>query len=221
MRYLSDKILNRVRGHGRGKWVCTPCDFLDQGSRPAVHKTLSRLVTRGRLRRVGRGLYDWPQTCILTKQVVPPALDQAVAAITRRDGTRVIDGGMYAANHLGLTNAVQVRPIVLTDGPIRTIKVGQTTIEFKHAGTRLMQWHGRPGCPVVNALTWFGRHIATYPQNKIVARLRRQLPAHVKQDLVDGIALLPAWMADRVIQVQGASLITQDQQQVATILQLV
>ena len=44
---------------------------------------------------------------------------------------------------------------------------------------------------------------------------RRQHPA------TDGIALLPAWMADRVIQVQGASLITQDQQQVATILQLV
>ena len=118
---------------------------------------------------------------------------------------------MYAANHLGLTNAVQVRPIVLTDGPSRTIKVGQTTIEFEHAGTRLMQWHGRPGRAVVSALFWFGRDIATYPQNKIVARLRRQLPAHVKQDLVDGIALLPAWMADMVIQVQGTPPATQDQ----------
>ncbi len=195
--------MNRVRGHGRGKWVCTPKDFLDLGSRAAVDQALSRLVTRGRLRRVGRGLYDWPQTCIITKQVVPPDLDQAVAAITRRDGIRVVDGGMYAANHLGLTNAVQVIPMYLTDGPSRNVKVNQTTIEFKHAGTRLMRWYGRPGCPVVNALLWFGRRIATYPQNRIAERLRSQLPDYVKRDLMEGIALLPSWAVPIIKQLQG------------------
>ena len=38
MQGISRKILNRVRGHGRGCWVCTPKDFLDLGSRDAVDK---------------------------------------------------------------------------------------------------------------------------------------------------------------------------------------
>ena len=203
MKHLSDKIRNRVRGHGRGKWVCTPKDFLDLGSRPAVYQALSMLVKSGQLRRIGRGFYDWPQTSRILKQVVPPCLDQAVAAITRRDGIRVVDGGMGAANGLGLTNAVQCRPIYQTDGATRDVKVGNRTIEFKHAGTKLMQWYGRPGCVVVNALLWFGRPIATYPQNKIADRLRRQLPDYVKQDLMDGIALLPSWAVPIVKQLQG------------------
>ena len=55
---IADKILNRVRGHGRGQWVCTPKDFIDLGSRDAVDKALSRLVKQNTLRRIGRGLYD-------------------------------------------------------------------------------------------------------------------------------------------------------------------
>ena len=66
-----------------------------------------------------------------------------------------------------------------------------------------MQWHGRPGRAVVNAMMWFGRRIATSPENAFAERLREQLPAHVKRDLMDGIALLPTWMAPIVMQLQG------------------
>ena len=203
MKYLTDKIMKRVRGHGRGNWVCTPKDFLDLGSRAAVDKALSRLVQRDLLRRVGRGLYDWPCTSVLSKQIVPPSLDQCVAAMTRRDGIRVLPAGLDAANRLGLTNAVQVSPMYLTDGPSRNVRAGGHAIELQHAGTRLMQWYGRPGCLVVNALLWFGRRIATHPKNKVVQRLRGKLPDYVKQDLVAGISLLPTWIADIVLQVQG------------------
>lgn len=203
MNYLSDKIMKRVRAHGRGKWVCTPGDFLDLGTRVAVDQALSRLVKRGQLRRVGRGLYDWPQTSRLLKQVVPPDLDQAVAAIARRDGVRVMPAGLGDANGLGLTNAVLGRVRYLTDGPTRNIKVGTSTIEFKHASPKLMQWHGRPGRAVVNALRWFGRRIATSPDNAFADQLRGQLPDRVKRDLMDGIALLPVWMVPVVMQIQG------------------
>ena len=203
MKHLSDKIMQRVRGHGRGKWVCTPKDFLDLGSRAAVDQVLSRLVKRGHLHRVGWGLYHLPRMSRILKRYGPPSLDQLVDAITRRYGVRVMTAGMDAANRLGLTNAVSARALYLTDGATRNVKVGKRTIEFKHAGTKLMQWHGRPGCPVVNALLWFGRHIATYPQNRIADRLRSQLPDYVKQDLMDGIALLPTWAVPIIKQLQG------------------
>ena len=62
MTRLADRIMKRLRAHGRGRWVCTPKDFLDLGSREAVDQALSRLVRTGRLRRAGRGLYDLPRT---------------------------------------------------------------------------------------------------------------------------------------------------------------
>lgn len=203
MDYLSDKIMQRVRAHGRGNWVCTPKDFLDLGSRAAVDQAFSRLVKRRHLRRVGRGLYHLPRLSKLLKRYGPPSLDQAVAAISRRDGIRVMTTGLDAANRLGLTNAVQVSPVYLTDGISRVVKVGNRTIEFKHAGAKLMRWHGRDGCLVVNALLWLGRRIVMNPQNKIDVYLRGQLPDYVKQDLMDGVALLPSWAVPVIKQLQA------------------
>ena len=203
MDYLSDKIIKRVRAHGRGKWVCSPRDFLDLGGRAAVDKALSRLAQRGHLRRIGRGLYDWPSKSRILKRLVPAGQDVLVAAIARRDGARVMPSGLSDANGLGLTNAVPGRARYLTDGATRGVKAGDSVIEFKHAGPKLMQWHGRPGRAVVNAMLWFGRRTATNPDNAFADRLREQLPDHVKRDLMDGIALLPAWMVPIVRQLQG------------------
>jgi len=61
MTVLSYNIMKRTRGHGRGLWVLSAKDFLDLGNRAAVDQSLSRLYRDGTLRRVGRGLYDWPR----------------------------------------------------------------------------------------------------------------------------------------------------------------
>ena len=58
---IADKIMQRVSGHDGGRWVCTPKDFLDLGSRYAVDQALSRLAKAGRLRRVSHGLYAAPR----------------------------------------------------------------------------------------------------------------------------------------------------------------
>ena len=59
MSSIADKIMKRVRRHGRGVRVYTPKDFLDlvarSGTRAAVDQALARLARAGTLRRVGRG----------------------------------------------------------------------------------------------------------------------------------------------------------------------
>ena len=61
MRTISKKIMNRMRRKGRREWVATPKDFLDLGSRASVDQALARLVKKGKIRRIGRGLYDIPR----------------------------------------------------------------------------------------------------------------------------------------------------------------
>ena len=75
MTRVADRIMKRVSAHGRGRWVCTPKDFLDLGGRQAVDQALSRLVKAGRLRRAGRGLYDLPRTSDVLKRPAPVDLD--------------------------------------------------------------------------------------------------------------------------------------------------
>ena len=98
MSSMADKVMKRVAAHHRGRWVCSPKDFLDLGSREAVDQALLRLVKAGRLRRVGRGLYDMPSTT-----VVIPYHESGVAG---NDNTGLAIDGAAAT----CTKPTRVRP---------------------------------------------------------------------------------------------------------------
>lgn len=191
MTRMADKILKRVSAHGRGRWVCTPKDFLDLGSREAVDQALSRLVKAGQLRRVGHGLYDMPRMSDVLKRPAPVDLNAAIAALARRDGVRIMPDGLAAANQLGLTNALPAKASYVTDGSSRTVKIDGRTVRFRHAGPSVMQWAGKPSAPVVQALRWLGPEAAADAQ--IVSILSRHLPDAVKLDLFKNSRHLPGW----------------------------
>ncbi len=187
---LADKIMKRVRGHGRGNWVCRPKDFLDLGTRAAVDQALSRLAASGRLRRLARGLYDYPRVSRVLNRPVPPRVYAVAAAVAGRRAT-IMPDGMAAANALGLTNAVPAKASFVTNGHTGSVRVGDQTIYLKKAPNTLMPWLGRPGAPVVQALAWLGRAAADDP--RVVAALRARLPDDVKDDLHRGIGDVPGW----------------------------
>jgi len=60
MQSVSDKILVRIRRRGRGLAFSSK-DFLDIGSRASVDQTLSALTKAGEIRRITRGIYDYPR----------------------------------------------------------------------------------------------------------------------------------------------------------------
>ena len=182
MMSVADRILKEVAARPVGQWVCTPKDFLDLGSREAVDQTLSRLVKAGRLRRVGHGLYDRPRISKLLMRPAPVDMDSAVAAVARRDGVRIMPDGLAAANQLGLTNAVAARISFVTDGHSRALKIDGRTVRFRHAGPSVMQWTGRPAAAVVQALRRLGPGAAS--DAYVISTLNRNLPDHVKMDLL-------------------------------------
>ena len=176
--------------NGAVEWVCTPKDFLDFGTREAIDQALYRLVKAGEMRRVGRGLYRMTGIGEVQKSAAVD-LDSAVAALARRYGVRMMPDGMFAANQLGLTNAVPAEAIYVTDGHSRTLKIDGRTVQFRHAGPQVMWWAGRPAGPVVQALRWLGRDAAT--DDRVISELQRRLSAEVKSDLVQNIRSLPGW----------------------------
>nr|QEG97822.1 hypothetical protein AgrTiKerr27_00092 [Agrobacterium tumefaciens] len=106
--------MKRARAGGRGS-VFTPSDFLDVAARAAVDQALSRLARNGKLRRLTRGLYDFPK---VHPQLgaLSPRPDDVAKALARETGSQVQIAGARAANALGLSTQVPAHSIYLTDG---------------------------------------------------------------------------------------------------------
>jgi hypothetical protein len=181
-------------------WV--PADFAQFGNRDAIDKTLQRMVQAGELRRIDRGLYDRPTPNRLTKRPTTPDYRAVVEAIARRDHLRLLVDGMTAANDLGLTDAVPARVTIHTDTRRRAIRLDKLNIEFKLTAPSRLYWAGRPAMRVVQALYWLKDTLAT-DHDRILGRLARVLsdPANgaaIRQDLLDGFSIMPAWMQSLV-----------------------
>ena len=119
-----------------------PGDFLDLGSREAVDLALHRLAQKGTIRRLARGVYDFPKQHPVLG-LFSPSADAVAKALAGRDRTRLQPAGAYAANALGLSEQVPAKAVFLTDGPSRTVKIGPTTIQLRRTTPRNMAAAGR------------------------------------------------------------------------------
>ena len=182
-------ILAAIHGRGGGS-VFVPADFLDLGSREAVDVVLHRLVRKGTIRRLARGVYDLPKQHPALGALRPSA-DAVARALAGRDRTRLQPAGAYAANALGLSEQVPARVVFLTDGPSRTVKVGPITIQLRRTTARNMAAAGRLSGLLIQALRELGKEHVT-PER--LAHLKHTLPAQKRQELITDIRLAPAWM---------------------------
>jgi len=179
------------------------------GSRDAIDKTLQRMVLAGELRRIDRGLYDRPKLNSLTKRFTTPDYRAVLDAIARRDNLRMLVDGMTAANDLGLTDAVPARVIIHTDTRRRAVQLDNLTIEFKQTAPSRLYWAGRPAMRIVQALYWLKDTLPsehTLIQDKLTKVLAD--PVHgsmIRQDLLDGFSVLPAWMQGFVRELPGCN----------------
>lgn len=185
---ITQQINHRVTGRGRGG-VFTPSDFLDIGSRAAVDQALSRLTRAGRLRRLARGLYDYPR---VDPQLGPlsPSTDVVANALARETGSVVQVAGAQAANILGLSLQVPAQSSYLTDGPPRTIQIGRRTIKLKHASPKNLVAAGTTAGTVVQALRYMGKAAAP----RVVDAVRPHLSNSDRQQLARGATYVSAWM---------------------------
>ena len=190
MQSIDSKILSRIYGRGKG-CVVTQGDFLDLGSRQAVDLALHRLVKKGTLRRLARGLYDYPRQDP-DLGLLFPTLDAIVKALKGRDNIVLQPSGGYAANLLGLSDQVPMKIVFLTDGPARKVQIGKTTILLKHTTPRSMATAGRVSGLVIQALRHLGQRHVT---DETVAVLQKRLSADDKNQLLKDVRYAPAWIA--------------------------
>jgi hypothetical protein len=186
---IDSQVLTAIKSRGVGS-VFVPADFLGIGSREAIDITLHRLARKGTIRRLARGVYDFPKDHPVLGRLSPSA--EAIAeALAGRDRTRIQPAGAYAANALGLSEQVPAKAVFLTDGPSRTVKIGRTTIQLRRTTAKNMAAAGRLSGLLIQALRELGeKHIT--PERR--EHLKRTIPADKRRELIRDLPLAPAWM---------------------------
>ncbi len=189
MKTVQDQVLARIRAKGRGA-VHVPADFLDLGRRAAIDQALARLARAGTIRRLARGVYDFPKQHPRLGDL-SPSLGRVAGAIARSTGSQIQVSGAQAANQLGLSTQVPAQVVYLTDGPTRTIPIGNRQVTFRHAAPRRLAGAGTAAGLVMQALRHLGPDGIT---SDVIARVRSALTDDDCVSVRRHAALAPAWM---------------------------
>lgn len=189
MQTLQNKVLSRIHGKKRG-WVFTPAHFLDLGSDESIRKILQILCDRGQIRRLTRGLYDYPQQHPKLGDLLPTP--SAIArALADKESSRIQPSGAYAANLLGLSEQVPAKVIFLTDGSDRRVTVGKQEIILKRTTPKNMATADRTSGLVIQALRYLGQENV---DDAVVAKLGERMSQADRKQLSKDIRYAPAWM---------------------------
>jgi uncharacterized protein (UPF0261 family) len=183
------KIINKIKKAGRGSLFFTN-DFIAFGNSKAVSKALERLVDKGELKRVSRGIYTRPKISKLIGEVMP-SKEEVAKAIAKRDTARIIPTGSYALNKLGLSTQVPMNAVFLTDGAARKIKLNYGMITFKRTTPKNLATIGKISGLAIQALKEIGKgKVESWEEKKIIQLLKKEDQSKLKHD----IKMAPEWI---------------------------
>ncbi len=189
MQSIMSKIRKRIYGKGRG-FVFSKSHFIDIGNSTAVAKALERLTVYGTIRRLARGLYDYPEKHPVLGEL-PANYERIAKALAGRDSLRIQPSGAYAANLLGLTEQVPAKIVFFTDGANRTIQIRNRQIILKRTTPKNMATAGQVSGLVIQALRYLGKD---HMNDRITGILKKRLTRDDKRQLMRDIRYVPAWI---------------------------
>lgn len=186
---VESSIKNRITEHGPG-WCFTPMHFADQGSDVSIRKALSQLEKQKFIRRLARGLYDYPKKHDVLG-VIPPDLNEVAKAIAEKDAVQIQPAGAHAANLVGLSMQVPGRIIFLTEAAAKKVKIGSQEIIFKKTTKKNMLSAGTREGLLIQALKNLGKdHIDKRARTQIAKFLKDSSEEEIKKNM----KFAPAWV---------------------------
>lgn len=199
MQTIEDKIVSRIYGRGRG-WAFSANDFSADFGRNTIDWVFAKLVAAGKIRRVYRGIYDYPKYSELLQQELSPDFDQVAQAFARKFNWRIQPSGDAALNLLGLSTQVPGRLVYLSDGPNRQYDIGNYTLEFKKSVLKDVGFKYRESGLLVQALKALGKERL---DESVIATLRKQLDETACRRVLKDTVTATGWVYEAIKRVCG------------------
>ncbi len=197
MQHTHQKIIERISDNDRG-WAFSKRDLLDLGADAAVRKALSRLESDGTIRRVCRGIYEYPRYSEFLEQKLSPDIDQVARALARKFRWRIQPSEATALNFLGLSTQIPGRVQYLSDGPTRSYKIGKITLEFRHRTLKESGLKNSESALIVQALKGLGKERAT---DREIQKIRQWLPTEKRATVLRDTRLVTGWVYEIIREV--------------------
>lgn len=197
MQAIENKILSRIYGRGRG-WAFTASDFTHEFKRPTVDWSLHHLVGQRKIRRVCRGVYDYPRYSEFLEQELSPEFDQVAQALARKFKWRIQASGDAALNLLGLSTQVPSKINYLSDGPDRSYQFGKVTLYFEQSALKEIGFKYRESGLIVHALKALGRENI---DQKVKQKIREQLNSEKRIQILKDTKTVTGWVQEIILEI--------------------
>lgn len=194
MQSIDKKVISRIYGNGRG-WVFFQNDFSNLGSSEAIRKSLSRLEQAGTIRRVLRGMYDYPKFSKLLNEILSPDIQQVAFALARKFNWRISPTGDTALNLLGISTQVPGRYVYLCDGANRTYQVNKTELSFKKTALKEIGFKHKESDLLVQAFKALGKENIT-PDT--ILQLQKQFDADLCTKILKDTQHTTSWIFESI-----------------------
>lgn len=203
MQDINSKILFRVYGHGRG-WAFFPNEFAGEFGRKQIDNALSDLAGEGKIRRICRGMYDYPKYSDLLGQELSPDFDLVARAFARKFNWRIQPSGDAALNLLGLSTQVPGKYIYLSDGPNRSYVIGNYKLEFKKTVLKEVGFKYRESGIIVQALKTLGKEQIS---PELLDKFRKAIDANMFSKILKDTKTVTGWIYDCIMEIcrEGAN----------------
>jgi hypothetical protein len=187
---IKQKIVNRIYGKGMG-WAFSPKDFSQVGSRQAIDLSLHRLMKKGTIRRVIRGIYDYPGFSSFLNQELSPDIDQVARSIARKFGWHIQPSGPAALNLMGLSTQVPGRYVYLSNGPARIYNIGKIPLQFRHTALKEGSFKIRESSILVQGLRSLGQGNIS---EEVIREIKDWLDPSLKSKILKDTMIATGWI---------------------------
>ena len=196
---VKNKILSRIYGYGRGR-VFSANDFLLDFSRYEIDTTLKTLTDNGTIRRICRGIYDFPQFSSILKTYAAPNMNAVAQTIARKFNWKIYPEGNTALNYFGLSTQVPAKLIYISNGPSRIFKTEFGEIKFKHSALRESHFKYIESALVVQALRSLGQNLIT---DDVLQKLKTKYNSAMWQKIKLDTISVTGWIYVAICKIAG------------------
>ena len=200
---LYDKVFYFISGHGKG-WVFSSNDLINKFTRQEIDNTLSDLTKKKKIRRVARGIYDYPKYSELLQKEQSPDMEQVARAYARKFNWKIEISGETALNILGLSTQIVGKYIYLTNGSNKSyILDNDTTIEFKKSSLKNIGFKHKESSLIVQALRALGKERV---DENTINKIRAKIEPKKFQKILNDTKSSTVWIYETIKQICKADI---------------
>ncbi len=192
-----EKIRERITTSKRGT-IFVISDFADISPIPTIKKVLSRLVEDKTIRRVMRGIYEYPAYNAFLDEYVAPSPHEIAKALARNFGWTIVPYEDAALNMLGLSTQVPASWTYASNGPYKEYPYGNVTIKFKHTSNKDITNLSAKSALIIQALKAIGRDKV---DEDVIKKFSDILTPAEKASILEDTKRSSAWISGTIKQI--------------------